>query len=768
MSGRHSEPLHPQHDDARRETPARRSRGPASEPPSPARGGASAELNSDAVVDGRYRILRRPSRWVVGNAYPAHDATTGEPVVVVLPEIAPDQAAGFVQRARVDAQRTRALQPHHVVTIRDCGVLTEGLAWFTIRRVAGTSLLRHLKAQGALGTDVALHLFEKLCEQVTAAHASGLVLGDLRPANIILAGADDAPEGEGLHPEVVDMGFARGVFDGLLELPAPPVAYRSPERRRGMPLTPADDVYALGAVLYFMLTARPPVADDAEHDRPIPAPSLVRPDLDLSAYVDRVVLRALAPRPEERHARIGDLLEAVRGLRELFRLSPAAREMLKLGGDDVESRVDAFESDPTAEFGMQALPRLMASRRPRPATAPMGPPADQAGTVPYSPAPPVQPTRATAPSNRPSWQPPPPEWQPPPAGSWPPPGSVPPPGGVWPPATGQQPVVSPSGPLPPVPFAGPPAAGGPFPPPAWSPAGLPVEPTDPGLPARRALPGPTGNLPALDMGGSVPGRHGRVGGLGMAPLRLEAEPGRIAPAIETTARPAGAGAGRWIASVVLVLLVFGGVIAVAWTLQGSQPSVHPPDRVVQDPAAFDPLPPPQPAVPAPAPTPVMAPPPADAPAPVVSPASVAAPPSSAPRAEAATAPEPTHGSAVDEDAPPEGATPPAPGSVARVRLQLATVPAGARVVRAKTGEVPCAATPCVLEHQALEAGKVMWLRIEKAGFASREVYLPVSADGEFSFELHPAAPPAPAEDVAPPAAGNPPTAAPSLRDPFGD
>jgi hypothetical protein len=721
--------------------------------------------------------------------------STDEPVVVVLPEIAPDQAAGFVQRARVDAQRTRGLEQQHLVTLRDCGVLHEGLAWFVIRRVAGTSLLRHVKARGALGTDVALHLFERLTEQVGAAHARGVCLGDLRPANIILVGQDEpGGDAQGVIPEIVDMGFARGVFDGLIELPEPPAAYRAPQRRNGDALTPADDVYALGAVLYFMLTARSPQSEEGEGERPermVAPPSYARPDLELSVYVDKVVLRALAPHTQDRYASTGELLEAVRGLRELFKLSPAAREVLRLKAEDQESRVDAFESDPTAEFGPRDLmPRLFAQRQreaPAPATIPVAPERPQ-----------EQPTYPFEPPRYEGWPPPPPPggWQawPPPewiaaarAGAWPPPGSVPP--GYWPPgapapvSTGQFPALPPPMGPHPTPATGqhpalpgphgmptgqypaqppyPPAGWGP-PPPApqpdnWGRRPPVVEPAPP-PPVEPAPPWPTARPTDT---------------LGIAPLRLEAEPGQIAPAPEARGRRTAATAGRWIASLVLVLLVFGGVIAVAWTLQGGEPPADPGRAPVPPPAAEQPSQVPQ------------------APRPAVVPAREQAPAAAPPSSGAAGETAPDEGEVAPPGAPIETGTPPrarAPGSAAAeaapvgglVHLDITTTPPGARVIRVKTGDVRCEATPCVVEHEALPAGKTILLRLEKAGYQPRDVYLSIASDGQFAFDLTPgpASPPAvaasaPASVAAPASADAPPStepasAAPDLRDPFGE
>jgi serine/threonine protein kinase len=362
-----------------RGTPSRgpRARGAALPTPVPP-AGQSSELVNDAVVNGRYRILKNPNRWAVGNAYPAQDLERRESVVLVLPEISPDQGPGFVQRARVEVERTRRLQAGHVITLRDCGILTEGLPYFVIRRVQGNSLLRAVANGGPLAPDLALHVMERLLAHVGEAHAGGVVLGDIRPANIILA----ERKGQGQlvlpEPEIVDMAFARGLFDGLLPLPEAPVAYRSPESRAGLPLAVGDDVYALGAVLYFTLTGKAPRAQTLDEQRAAPAPSTARPDLGLSAYLDKVVQTALAPRRAERYGGVKPFQDAIQGLRELFSLSDAARGVLQMGSGP-SSQVDGFESDPTQEFGRE-LVEAMASR-----VLPAPPPPRLDTTIPFDP-----------------------------------------------------------------------------------------------------------------------------------------------------------------------------------------------------------------------------------------------------------------------------------------------------------------------------------------------------------------------------------------------
>jgi len=687
-----------------------------------------AELRNDALVDGRYRILRRATRWAVGSAFPAVDTAEGTPVVVVLPAIGPDEAVGFLARARVEVERTRPLHQSHIVTLRDCGVLHEGLPYFVLRRVKGTSLLRHVRGRGAIGTDLALHLVERFLVLAQLAHERGVILGDIRPANIILT----TDEGKSATPEVVDLGFARGVFSGLLSLPKPPAAYRSPQARRGRPLCPADDVYAIGAVFYFMLTGKSPrKAALSGADRPhriIAPPSFVRPDLDLSVYVDKVVLQALAAEREQRFRGIADMLLAVRGLRELFSLSSAARAVLRLPAEDTASQVDAFESDPTCELGaQQLLPRLGFDKSAVTDDSPTAP--DLSTEAPPAPAPP-SPAEPLLDESTPTEEIPAPDAGRERVEAETVPLDLEPLGR----ATSPGPIREPDAPT--QVFSGP--------------ARERSNPRDDSA-ASRVVRLPSGRLPRVASSAGVGRRPAdgdrRAGRLPQAivavtdsevlmePLELGREPAPLTP---PSPEPSSSLRIRrpLLAPLVMILLLVSGLAIIFWVAtHGSPPEVSPhPRGAAQRPTGpiVEPVPPPV-AAEAPPET-------ADVPAPPM----VAAKP-----------------------------TPPAkrPAAVVHdtVVLRINTLPAGARVVRHKNDHVMCRATPCAFRYAKLAPGSNIRLRFEHPGYEHAIRLLPIDRGGAHTITLtaRETAPPKPAaneDSPAPP--DDAPAYAPPLVDPF--
>ena len=732
-----------------------RGRGSTDPLPGVATPGQSAELVNDAVVHGRYRILKQPNRWAVGNAYPSRDLQTDEAVVLVLPEISPDQGPGFLQRARVEVDRTRRLADSSVVALRDCGLLTEGFPFFVLKRVQGNSLLRFVTAQGPLPPDSALHLIEFVARSVLDAHEQGVVLGDLRPANIILAERADASGQKTHEPQIVDMGFARGLFEGLLNLPESPPSYRSPEQRLGHPLSPADDIYSMGAVLYFILTGkapRPQVLEDANR-RPPPAPSNARPELNLSAYIDRVVQTALAPRKADRYSTLKAFIDAVAGLRELFSLSDAARAMLKLpdgAASGVASRVDAFEADPTQEFGKELMAKLTAvtSGTPGPVAVPavvteppqsaprriFAEPSGAGVTQPFDPLEVArllrererEETESEAAATMP-YEALPPQVSGSEAGSPPPPPPAPSPS----PLRAMAPV-----PTPPPPQSLPVLARAQPPGPPRRTAPLTTVQTQPGARVRG-----THSLPMVHTPTRVDLRDPAVWNdpqfqenpFSVAPLELTGV-GRFEP--ESTPPPE---AGLSLSKLVLAALagaVF--VLVGAWLFWPSAAPVSVPAVPVTReylPSAAPVTsglgslqPPAEPSIPAPQ---VVSAAPIAPSAASVAP-SLAAPiaPSAAPVAPSAAAPSPPS----TADAPGSAAIE-APADPSRVRFRLVTAPPGARVVRTRTGEVLCAATPCDVDYPRSRTSVVARIRFEVPGSPPEFGHVALDVDRTYWFTL---------------------------------
>jgi serine/threonine-protein kinase len=205
---------------------------------------------SETLAAGRYRIERELGHGGMASVYLAHDEELGRPVAVKL--LPPHLAADDVFRARFvrEARLAGRLSHPNIVRVYDAGE-TDGRPFIVMEYVPGSSLAE----AGRLAADRVVALGAQACAGLQHAHDAGLVHRDVKPANLLVR--DDGVL------KIVDFGIARAAEStrhtqaGTLLGTA---AYLAPEQIAGEDATPASDVYSLGAVLYELLTGRPPYA----------------------------------------------------------------------------------------------------------------------------------------------------------------------------------------------------------------------------------------------------------------------------------------------------------------------------------------------------------------------------------------------------------------------------------------------------------------------------------------------------------------------------
>jgi hypothetical protein len=231
---------------------------------------------------------------------------------VALKLIAPEAAADevFAQRFAEESRIAASIEHPNVVPIYAAGE-AGGVPWIAMRYVAGSDLGRRIAREGRLGPAEAVALITQVGNGLDAIHAAGLVHRDVKPANVLLGGDAGAE-----HAYITDFGVARNVatqsgltqtgrFVGTLD-------YVAPEQISGEPIDARVDVYALGCLLFKLLTGEVPFPREGEaarlyahlHDPP-PAASLYA--IAVSPALDDVVIRAMSKSPEDRHPSAGDL-----------------------------------------------------------------------------------------------------------------------------------------------------------------------------------------------------------------------------------------------------------------------------------------------------------------------------------------------------------------------------------------------------------------------------------------------------------------------------
>jgi YVTN family beta-propeller protein len=277
-----------------------------------------------------YRIEGVIGRGGMGVVYRAYDLRLKRTVALKL--VAPEFALDERFRARFvhETELAMALEHPNVVPIYDAGE-ADGRLYLAMRQVGGSIDLRAvLRAEGALDPARAVAICSQVAAALDAAHARGLVHGDVKPSNVLLD--------ENEHVYLADFGLSRrlderGADQGESRAVGTP-SYLAPEQIEGGPVYGATDVYSLGCLLFECLTGEVPFSREsrlavawAHLEEDAPRASDRNPDLPGS--IDAVLRKALAKSPEERHPTCAALIAAateVLGLRR--RRFPVARVSL--------------------------------------------------------------------------------------------------------------------------------------------------------------------------------------------------------------------------------------------------------------------------------------------------------------------------------------------------------------------------------------------------------------------------------------------------------
>ncbi|MDN5670140.1 MAG: Stk1 family PASTA domain-containing Ser/Thr kinase [Renibacterium salmoninarum] len=269
-----------------------------------------------SLVDQRYQVLSKVARGGMATVYLATDLRLDREVAlkVLHPHLSMDDS--FLDRLGTEAKAAARLSHPHVVGVLDQGEeLRDGaqLAYLVMEYVPGHTLRDVLNDQGALTPRLALAYLDAVVDGLAAAHRAGLVHRDIKPENVLIA--DDG------RIKVADFGLARAVTTststGTL---IGTVAYLSPELVMGKPSDTRSDIYAVGIMLFELLTGEQPFRGEVpiqvayQHvNSAVPAPSSVRPGL--APDLDELVRWCTESDPEGRPHDASALLGEIRHIR---------------------------------------------------------------------------------------------------------------------------------------------------------------------------------------------------------------------------------------------------------------------------------------------------------------------------------------------------------------------------------------------------------------------------------------------------------------------
>jgi eukaryotic-like serine/threonine-protein kinase len=253
-----------------------------------------------SVLSDRYQVEARIGAGGMAEVYRGFDQVLNRTVAikVLLPQMARDTS--FVARFRREAQAAARLNQPNIVGVYDTGA-DDGTQYIVMEFIEGQTLGEFM-ATGRRPTPVqSAEIAQKICAAIAAAHAQGVIHRDIKPGNVMITR-------NGVI-KVMDFGIARVLGPETAPQTSAVLgtaSYLSPEQAQGGPVDARTDIYSLGAVLYELLTGRPPFTGDTpvavayKQVNETPAvPSSLNPDVP--ARLDAVVMKALSKNPSNRY-----------------------------------------------------------------------------------------------------------------------------------------------------------------------------------------------------------------------------------------------------------------------------------------------------------------------------------------------------------------------------------------------------------------------------------------------------------------------------------
>jgi eukaryotic-like serine/threonine-protein kinase len=269
---------------------------------------SSIELSRGAVFAGRYEVLDELGSGGMGKVYRVYDRKLEEEaaVKVIRPEIAADRKT--IERFKNELKVARKIAHPRVCRMYDIGE-ESGLYFIAMEYVPGEDLRSFVRRSGHLTSDKAVSIAKQVCEGLIEAHRFGIIHRDLKSSNIMIDRQGNA--------RIMDFGIARtfesreitglGIIIGTAE-------YMSPEQARGQKVDQRTDLYALGVILYEMVTGRVPFVDEItlnilrrhEIEQPRP-PRYLNPEI--TDKLNRLILKCLEKPAERRYQSAENLLQ---------------------------------------------------------------------------------------------------------------------------------------------------------------------------------------------------------------------------------------------------------------------------------------------------------------------------------------------------------------------------------------------------------------------------------------------------------------------------
>ncbi len=298
-------------------------------------------LTKGSVLDGRYEVTDLLASGGMGEVYRARRILLDDEVVIKVIRASGDDAADLRERFMRESRTCARLRHPNIVTIFDFAIAQDGQPYLVMEYLNGQSLRDELAAEGPMDVARVQRIVGPICAALQLAHDQQIVHRDLKPANIV---GHRFESGESVH-KIIDFGLANIRAGADVRLTRADqfmgtVLYASPEQLQGQEVDGRSDIYSLGAVVFEMLTGRPPFQSASpmgiitKHlcDLPPTASQILS---RIPGWLDAAIEKALAKEPAERWQSMsefglalakgegaGDATGAVSGLASKYDLGP--------------------------------------------------------------------------------------------------------------------------------------------------------------------------------------------------------------------------------------------------------------------------------------------------------------------------------------------------------------------------------------------------------------------------------------------------------------
>ncbi|MBW1809891.1 MAG: protein kinase [Deltaproteobacteria bacterium] len=301
------------------------------------------KLPKEGDLLGRFEIKSRLGQGGMGIVYLARDPLLN--IEVALKVLKPQFVkSGNFERIQREVLLARKVSHPGICRLYDIHKEDETL-FITMEYVAGPTLRSLIDSKGIVAIDQSVGLICDICDAIAAAHKLEVIHRDLKPGNIVVRGRTQI--------SILDFGLAKAMNMSSItatDIHVGTFYYMSPEVLKGKQASVQSDIYSLGVILYECVTGRPPYVGEGVYEigqaisqgKPVP-PAQFNPQV--SAELEEIISRAIAPDPKQRYRTIGDLKKALDVVRQETSESKAAKTQVTVVTAD-QTRTDDAPPEP--------------------------------------------------------------------------------------------------------------------------------------------------------------------------------------------------------------------------------------------------------------------------------------------------------------------------------------------------------------------------------------------------------------------------------------